>query len=65
MMFHWHVMRDIVRAVMPRRFDSVPSKILYGAVYDAYKAHSAVKKKRKELADKGIKQKVELGFSQS
>ena len=55
-------MRRIVRAVSPARFADVPSKILGGAVADAYKANQAVWKKRNALKKKGIKRKVMLHF---
>ena len=55
-------MRRIVRAVSPARFADVPSKILGGAVTDAYKANQAVWKKRNALKKKGIKRKVMLHF---
>ena len=59
---HEYEMRDIVRAVMPKRFRDVPCRVLNGAITDAYRAHEAVKKKRKDLKDKGIKRKVKLHF---
>ena len=55
-------MRDIVRAVMPRRFADVPSKILGGAIKDAHRANQAVVRKRKKLKKQGIKRKVVLHF---
>ena len=55
-------MRAIVRAVSPEWFADVPSKILSGAITDAHRANRAVKKKRKQLKDRGIKRKVELDF---
>ena len=55
-------MRAIVRAVSPEWFADVPSKILSGAIKDAHRANRAVKKKRKQLKDRGIKRKVELDF---
>ena len=59
---HEYEMRDIVRAVMPKRFRDVPCRVLNGAITDAYRAHKAVCKKRKQLKDKGIKRKVKLHF---
>ena len=55
-------MRRIVRAVSPKRFDSVPSKILSGAIKDACMANKAVLRERKRLKKKGIKRKVVLNF---
>ena len=50
-------MRRIVRSVSPKRFADVPSKLLSGAIADAYKANQAVWRRRKRL-----KQKAELHF---
>ena len=55
-------MRRVVRAVSPAWFADVPSKILCGAVADAYKANQAVWRKRKAFEKKGIKRKVLLQF---
>ena len=55
-------MRRVVLSVLPKRFDAVPSKILYGAVSDAYKTKQAVWRKRKKFKDKGIKRKVIFHF---
>ena len=40
-------LRRVVLSVLPKRFANVPSKILYGAVADAYKSNQAVWRKRK------------------
>ena len=55
-------MRVIVRAVSPKRFGDVPSKILSGAITDAYRANQAVWRERNRLKKKGKKRKVLLNF---